>query len=85
MFGDYSDHDLTGVVVLYHVKHLPDGEDIVPLYVGYGNIYSTLRELENKLKFLAFDPIYYDYVDSPLNPHSMVDALMGVYQPILRN
>lgn len=81
-FDGMSGHDQTGIVLLYHVKQAHCGEDIVPLYLGYGNVYTVLRELEDRLKFLSHDRIYYDTIDNPSDPQHLLSSLRQHYKPI---
>jgi hypothetical protein len=81
---DDSDHSVTGVFVLYHLKQFRGADDIVPLYLGYGNIVSELRKIEDRLQFLSPAPLFFDYIANPKEPHLILEALKQRYKPVIR-
>jgi 1-acyl-sn-glycerol-3-phosphate acyltransferase len=81
--SDGVDQSMVGVFVLYHVKKHKDKEDLVPLYLGYGNIVGELKKLENRLRFLPPEPLVYDYINDPSDPEILLEKLRKQLKPVM--
>ena len=83
IYTDDIDHSITGVFVLYHLKKILNEEDIIPIYLGYGNIVTELKRIEHHLMFLSPEPLYYDFIADPKEPETVLSELRTHYKPIL--
>jgi hypothetical protein len=72
-----------GVYVLYHVKKSANIEDAVPVCFGYGHIVQELKKMEERLKFIPPEPLYYEYVDHPEHPDVILQKLREILKTAL--
>ncbi|MFI5251631.1 MAG: hypothetical protein ACHQQQ_04270 [Bacteroidota bacterium] len=84
IFREDTDHSVTGVFVLYHLKRFRNAEDIVPVYIGYGNIVNELKRIEEELKFLSLSPLFFDYIANPEQPELLLNSLKDRYKPLIQ-
>jgi hypothetical protein len=84
VFREDADHSINGVFVLYHLKRFRDTDDMIPLYLGYGNIATELKKLEERLKFMSHAPLFFDYIADPQDPAFILEALRHKLKPVLK-